>query len=95
MPAQQFRKKPVTVEAVLVTDALRAAARAWADLPSWLSEAYEHGDVIFARDAVHLYRGTVVAERGDWLVRDVDGSIGRCSGEAFAATYVSSDQERG
>lgn len=97
MPAQQYRCKPIIVEAVTVADALHAAARAWPDLPPWLAAAYEVGEIVFARDAVHMYRGTgtMVAERSDWIVRDALGGISIVGPEAFELTFESIDQERG
>lgn len=95
MPAQQYRRRPIIVEAIPVRDALHAAARDWPALPAWLADAYEHGAVVFARDAVHLYRGTAVAGLDDWLVRDHGGKIAVVGPEAFELTFESIDQERG
>lgn len=93
--AQQFRRKPEIVEAVPVDEALRCAARAWSQLPPWLAAEYERGAVVFARDAVHMYRGRIVAERGDWIVWQMTGHLSAFTPEAFEAEFEPSDQGRG
>ena len=47
--------------------------------PSWVAEA---GVVLTGgRYAIETRTGTVIAEMGDWLVRDVDGRVSVVAGE--------------
>lgn len=87
--AQRFRKKPVVIEAVRVVDALKSARDTWADLPTWLHDAYERGGVTFASDAIYVntLEGQMCASLGDWLIRGVQGELYPCKPEIFAATY--------
>lgn len=89
MPAQTFRKKPVVVEAIPVAEALQAASRSWFDLPSWLIEAYEHGNVIFGQDRVEIatLEGRMTAGMGDWIIQGVQGELYPCKPDIFEATY--------
>lgn len=96
----KFRKRPVVVEAIGVDAALSNARGAWGDLPAWLVEAYDRGDVIFANEGVHLNvavgdapRQMVVAPWGDWIVRGVHGEIYPCESKVFAETFVPVDDE--
>jgi hypothetical protein len=86
---ERFRKKPVEVEAISVDRALRAAENDWGGLPVWLSEAYEAGDVVFACDHIIIttLEGSMLGQRGDWLIRGVQGELYPCKPDIFAATY--------
>jgi len=85
----KFRKKPVVIEAVRCCDAMSAATNAWKDLPPWLAEAYEKGDIVFGDRAVHVHtpEGVMVAQHNDWILHGVKGEIYPCKPDIFAATY--------
>lgn len=86
MGTARFRKRPVEVDAA---DALKAAAHAWSDLPSWLAEAYENCTVFFEHDCVSIktLEGVMRAEPGDWIIKGVKGELYPCKPDVFAATY--------
>ncbi|GIH70329.1 hypothetical protein [Sphaerimonospora thailandensis] len=85
----RFRKRPVEIDAVRVADALKAASSAWSELPPWLAEAYENCTVIFLNDAVLIktLEGEMRAEKGDWIIRGVQGELYPIKPEIFAETY--------
>lgn len=87
--ASRFRKKPVEIEAIPAHAAMTAAREVWIDLPEWLADAYERGDIIFAHDHVSIgtLEGRMRAEPGDWIIRGVQGEIYPCKPEIFEATY--------
>ena len=83
MTAQQFRKKPVIVEAVRYTgsNCAEVASFTGTDWPDpcecdgtdqWLIETLE---------------GTMAAQPGDWIIRGTEGEFYPCKPDAFAATF--------
>ena len=89
----KFRKKPVVIEAVKASDAMKYAESNWKGLPDWLRDAYEAGNVVFARPAVIIrtLEGNMTAEPKDWIIRGVKGEIYPCKPDIFAATYDAVD----
>lgn len=87
--ALKFRKKPVVVEAVRVADAMVAAAASWSDLPQWLRNAYETGNIVFGSDGIYVQtlEGNMFAPRPDWLILGIAEEIYPCRADIFAATY--------
>lgn len=85
----KFKKKPVEIEAVRVSDLLKAAASNWKELPTWVRTSYEQGDIVFGsgRIFIHTSEGEVQAEIGDWVIRGVRGEIYPCKPDVFSMTY--------
>lgn len=85
----RYRKKPVTVDAALAADAIKAAATSWADLPAWLTAAYETGNVIFLPDAVliNTLEGQMRANADDWIICGTRGELYPCKPGPFADTF--------
>lgn len=86
---RRFRKKPVEVEAVLASEAIRCAGEAWDQLPDWLAETYERDIVVFSPTEVFIktLEGTMRAEKSDWIIRGVQGELYPCKPDIFEATY--------
>lgn len=89
MTPMRWRKKPVVIEAFPATDAVRCAGKDWTGLPQWLRDAYDAGGVVFTPDGVHLPtpEGSMLAARGDWIIRGVEGELYPCKPRIFEATY--------
>lgn len=87
--AQMFRKKPVEVEAVRVDDVVAAASSNWSQLPDFVADAYEKGDVVFLHDAVLIAtrEGHMRGNSGDWIIKGVKGELYPCKPDIFDATY--------
>jgi hypothetical protein len=85
----EYRKKPVVIEAIRVNDALAAAALDWPALTDWMAASYEAGDLVFAPDGIHIrtLEGAMHAARGDWIIRGVKGELYPCKPDIFEATY--------
>lgn len=90
----KYRKKPVIIEAVRVSDAIKCATYDWKEMPAWLREAYENPEgsgrrIVFGNDNISIttLEGTMVGERGDWIIRGVQGELYPCKPDIFAATY--------
>lgn len=87
-----FRKKPVVIEAVRVTEViagLRQALRM--PLPDWVTEAGKNGDISLTLSPTHLMvktlEGDMAAEEGDWLIKGVKGELYPCKPDIFDLTY--------
>jgi len=83
----QFRKKPVVIEAWRVptspglTDSVP---------PTWLIGALLRHEVIThpaGQISIPTPEGVMVANRGDWIIRDVKGELYPCKNDIFEATY--------
>ena len=80
----RFRKKPVEIEAVQLTDALLDAEHPCAD--HWPGILYDpRPGERCAR--IHTLEGTMRADLGDWIIRGVKGEVYPCKPDIFAATY--------
>jgi hypothetical protein len=88
-----YRKKPVTIQAIRASEAIRAATNDWKALPKWLADAYEKGGVVFAPDGIHLptLEGTMLARLDDMIICGVQGEIYPCKPDIFEATYEAID----
>lgn len=91
-----YRKKPVVIEAIQASEALRCAESEWTSLPEWLRYAYADGNVSFAREAVHLstLEGEMRADPGDWIICGIKGEVYPCKPDIFALTYEPVDGSR-
>lgn len=80
----RFRKKPVEIEAVRVSD-----YRDGIECPQWLLDAIDKRDVVVTPSTVVVgtLEGDMRAQRDDWLIRGVDGEIYPCKPGIFAKTY--------
>jgi hypothetical protein len=92
----KFRKKPVVIEAVQLTDEV-----CW---DNWLrgvpvfgkfsvSGSYHKGDhtIHEAYVSIDTLEGVMTAKRGDWIIRGVKGEYYPCKPDIFAATYEAAE----
>jgi hypothetical protein len=82
-------KVPVTVEAIPTREALEAAQSSWKDLPQWLVDEYDKGNIIFQPSGVLIttLEGTMLASPDDWIIRGVKGEVYPCKPDIFVQTY--------
>lgn len=86
MTAHRFRKRPVEVEAVRITDDP-------ADITAFLHQREEDAtDAVFQDPAsgdLHIatLEGVMRARAGDWIVRGVRGELYPVRDDIFEATY--------
>jgi hypothetical protein len=87
----RYRKKPIEIDAIRVSIALKDAGRHWDRVPDWLRDAYERGTVLFLTHAINIATGHAddwaTAEAGDWIIRGVQGELYPCKPDIFDATY--------
>lgn len=89
----KYRKKPIVIEAVRVTELLAAAARDWPALPDWIRAAYERGEILFVARTVEIVtlEGRMAGCEFDWIIRGVRGELYPCKPDIFEATYEAVD----
>jgi hypothetical protein len=87
MNAQKFRKKPVTIEAMQLTDDLRNHSR----VAAWVGESAE---VPFAEPCIYIQtlEGRMRADIGDWIIRGVQGEFYPVKDSIFRETYEAVDE---
>lgn len=90
----KFRKIPIVVEAVKVSEIFNALGRdnAWAHLPTWLNKAYTEGDINICENPIqmlliHTLEGDMAAGLEDWIVQGAVGEIYPCKPHAFENTF--------
>lgn len=88
MSATRFRKKPVVVEAMLVTtDNVHEAAN-WCDGYINAERDLDSEDPYIE---IRTLEGTMRANVGDWIIRGVKGEFYPCKAAIFDATYEAAD----
>jgi hypothetical protein len=79
---RKFRKKPVTIEAMQLTD-----AKSVLDIEEWINSC----DVGFSTNPPTLWidtlEGRIEASVGDWIIKGVEGEFYPCKNEIFIKTY--------
>lgn len=92
----KYKKKPVEIEAVRITEELFAEMVAGEPLeswPAWLHEAFSRvaNGVYYSTAAgsvkIETLEGTMTASPGDWIIRGVQGELYPCKDNIFQATY--------
>lgn len=84
-----YRKKPVEIEAVRVSDIARHAHAEWDVLPPWVQVKWRDGSLTIqaAQVLVSTLEGQMIGGADDWIIRGVKGEIYPCKPDIFAATY--------
>jgi hypothetical protein len=79
---RKFRKKPVTIEAMQLTD-----SKSVLDIEEWINS----GDVGFSTNPPTLWidtlEGRMEASVGDWIIKGIEGEFYPCKNEIFIKTY--------
>lgn len=85
----KFRKKPVIIEAMRVSDLIFRAKNAWNDLPMWVRAPYEKGEILFlvSEIVINTLEGRMTAAKDDWVICGVKGELYPCKPDIFEATY--------
>ena len=85
----RFRKLPVTIDAIQVSHALMLVKDNFSELPQWLQDDYEEGNIIFGSHFVNIptKEGLMLGSKDDWIIRGVCGELYPCKPDIFAKTY--------
>lgn len=81
MTPERYRKRPVTIEAMLFNGQNGEMVAEWCEGTYWPSRMAE------ATVIIHTLEGDMSASPGDWIIRGVQGEFYPCKPEIFAATY--------
>lgn len=93
----QYRKKPVVIEAFQMTRERRLDNKDW---PEWLNQAWNKNEgepgAVFRQNkdaplpdllCIWTLEGVHLVDWGDWIIRGVKGELYPCKPDIFAATY--------
>lgn len=85
---KKFRKKPVVIEAVQITDATFDAPHPNDEhIPGVLYDPVAR--CVF----IDTTEGRMRGDLGDWIIKGVKGELYPCKPDIFAATYVPAHEE--
>lgn len=80
----RFRKKPIEIEAI------KFDGWNWAECYQFMSdEVLFFPQVLEEREFIKIetLRGIVTANKGDWIIKDIDGEFYLCKPDIFIKTY--------
>jgi hypothetical protein len=81
---QRWRKKPVTIEAILWTG---RNIKEVLDFMAWRNAAHDERTGL----VIHTLEGNHYANPGDWIIKGVQGEFYPCKPDIFAATYEATE----
>lgn len=79
---KQFRKRPVVIEAVQLTEDNGAEVWEWAD-----SKPFYGPDGTVTGLSIYTLEGRMKADFGDWIIKGVQGEFYPCKPDIFELTY--------
>ena len=77
-----FRKRPVTIEAMQLTDAASVL-----DIEEWINSATTGYNTNPPTIWIDTLEGRMTANQGDWIIKGVNGEFYPCKNEIFIKTY--------
>ena len=91
----RYRKKPVVIEAFQWTGDVHQS-----EDPEWIVDAMKQkvatihqGGTEHVCMLIRTPEGTKTANRGDWIIKDVNGEIYPCKPDIFEKTYASASSK--
>lgn len=90
----KYRKKPVIVEALKVSELLKLAKHNWKELPEWVVHIYETGNMLFADPYITIktLEGNMEALYDDYIIQGIKGEVYPCKPDIFEMTYEKVDE---
>lgn len=83
MNVRKFRKRPITIEAMQVTD-----GRSVLDIVDWMNSSRTVGyNTSPPTIWIDTLEGQMTADTGDWVIKGVQGEFYPCKPDIFAKTY--------
>ena len=91
--AELYRKKPVVIEALLLTGNESELVEFLDRAPATNGQGgySREGDEVYAVE-IETLEGTMRADLGDWIIRGVQGELYPCKPDIFAATYEPAEE---
>lgn len=82
----RYRKKPVIIEAYLISDTNDTQ-----EIPKWLVDAVISGKVILIDEdkkcKITTLEGVMIGDVGDYIIQGIKGELYPCKPDIFIATY--------
>jgi len=86
--AQQFRKKPIIIEAVQWTGKNKSEVKLFApSVHIYEDSDYAGGSSLGMKCKIPTLEGEMEAQIGDWIIRGVKGEFYPCKPDIFESTY--------
>lgn len=82
MTPRKFRKRPVTIEAMQVTD-----AKSVLDIVDWMKSRTVGYNTTPPTIWIDTLEGRMTADTGDWVIKGVEGEFYACKPRIFDKTY--------
>ena len=79
---RKFRKRPVTVEAMQITDAASVL-----DIEEWINSSTVGFNTNPPTIWIDTLEGRMEGKVGDWIIKGVNGEFYPCKNEIFIKTY--------
>ena len=79
---RKFRKRPVTIEAMQITD-----AKSVLDIEEWINNPTVGFNTNPTTIWLDTLEGRMTANQGDWIIKGVNGEFYPCKNEIFIKTY--------
>lgn len=79
---RQFRKRPVTIEAMQLIDATSVL-----DIEEWINSPTTGYQTSPPTIWIDTLEGRMTANAGDWIIKGVQGEFYPCKNEIFIKTY--------
>ena len=79
---RHFRKRPVTIEAMQLTDATSVL-----DIEEWINSPTTGYQTNPPTIWIDTLEGRTTANAGDWIIKGVNGEFYPCKNEIFIKTY--------
>ena len=93
MSDQRFRKRPVVIEAMRFYGEVGVAVAEWCGGRYRIGKAKPSDPTDFAEWLeIPTLEGVMRADRGDWIIRGVQGEFYPCKPDIFDATYEAVDE---
>lgn len=83
-----YKKKPIEIEAFKFYGPFLAD-----DVPKWFTQAVHEQRIILRGDRktdhveIPTLEGTMIARKGDWIIKGIKGELYPCKSDIFEATY--------
>lgn len=81
MKPKQYRKKPVVIEAI------RLSEKTADDIMAWLDKDDARFTAAYRRIFISTLEGDMRADYGDWIIKGVKGEFYPCKPDIFKQTY--------
>lgn len=82
MTVRTFRKRPVTIEAMQLTD-----GKSVLDIVDWMNNRTAGYQTTPPTVWIDTLEGKMTASTGDWVIKGVEGEFYPCKPEIFTKTY--------